>query len=196
MTFLAIILSFLNAYLIARFARNKFGLTLGGSFLLSALAAGAYSEVAFNVNVLSSGIYWGTVLGFALLTYFLANPLRYFIAWFIGVMIIILTVILPLDLEINSTVSAFAFLSPIIPIYIFRKQIKVLLVGLLSGINLALGLMILLFKVLPYSSYEMLASLSSPLFLIGAFVGVYFQFKLYEKYFPAESIESSSEPVS
>jgi hypothetical protein len=183
MTYLAILISFLNAYLISRYARIKFALTLAGSFLLSAVAVAAYTSVAFNYNIMSSSFYWGFVIVFALLIFFLSNPLRYVIAWLFAVLIILLVAILPFDIKITSTISAIVAIAAAVPVFIFRKEIKWVLVGLMSGTNLALGVMILLFSLCPISSYSILSKISSLLYLCGAAAGIYFQFKLYDQYF-------------
>jgi len=192
MVILAVIISFLNAYLIARYARNKFALTLAGSYLLSALAVAAYISVAFSYNLMSSSIYWVFSIVLALLIYFLSNPLRYLIAWFFALLILILVVILPFDVKINPTTSFIVSIIAAIPVYVFRNEIKWVLVGLMSGTNLALGIMILLFTISPLSMFETLSKISSLLYLSGAIAGVYFQFKLYDKYFAQNNLEQKN----
>lgn len=183
MVLLAVLISFVNAYLIARYARNKFALTLSGGFLLSAFAIASYCSIASKYNIMSSGIYWGIIIVLALLIFFLSNPLRHFIAWFFTLMILILVVILPFEIKINQTTSVLFSIIAAIPVYIYRNEIKWILVGLMSGTNLAMGLIILLYTISPLSMFNVLTKVSSLLYLLGAASGVYFQFKLYDKYF-------------
>lgn len=189
MILLAILISLGNAYLIARYARDKFALTLAGSFLLSAIAIASYFSIAFKYNMMSSGIYWGIVIVFALLIFFLSNPLRHFITWFFALIILILVFILPFEIKINQTTSLLISIIAAIPVYIYRNEIKWILVGLMSGTNLAMGVLILLYAVSPISMYNLLTKVSSLLYLSGAALGVYFQFKLYNKYFLKEPTE-------
>lgn len=183
MVLLAVLISFVNTYLIARYARNKFAVTLAGSFLLSAFAIASYFSIAFKYNLMSSGIYWGVVIVFALFIFFLSNPLRHFITWFFALIILILVVILPFEIKINQTTSILFSIIAAIPVYIYRNEIKLVLVGLMSGTNLAMGLLILLYTISPLSMFSVLTKVSSLLYLSGAAAGVYFQFKLYDKYF-------------
>jgi hypothetical protein len=189
MVLLAILISLVNAYLIARYARNKFALTLSGSFLLSAFAIASYFSIAFKYNLMSSGIYWGIIVVTALLIFFLSNPLRHFITWLFVLMILILVVILPFEIKINQTTSLIISIIAAIPVYIYRNEIKWILVGLMSGINLAMGLLILLYTISPLSMFSVLTKVSSLLYLSGATAGVYFQFKLYDKYFAQNNLE-------
>lgn len=191
MTFFAILLSLLNAFLIAKYARLKFALTLAGSFLLSAIAIPAYTSVAVDYNLMSSNFYWGFVIVFVLLIYFLSNPLRHLIAWFFAVIMIILIIMLPFEIKITSTSSALISITAAIPVYIYRKEIKWILVGLMSGTNLAMGVMILLISLSPISYYENLIKISSIFYVSGAAAGVYFQFKLYDKYFSVKKTDTS-----
>jgi len=186
MIYFSILLAIFNAYLIARYARDKYALTLSGSYLFSSVAIASYISVAFNYDLLTSSYYWGFVIVCTIMIYFLSNLLRYFIAWLFSLLIITMVVILPLELTINSTTSLISAIAAAIPVYIYRNEIKLVLIGLMSGTNLILGIMILLFKLSPISFYESLSKLSSLLYLLGTASGVYFQFKLYDKYFPSK----------
>jgi hypothetical protein len=190
MVLLAVLISFVNTYLIARYARNKFALTLSGSFLLSAFAIASYCSIAFKYNIMSSGIYWGIIIVLALLIFFLSNPLRHFITWFFALMILILVVILPFEIKINQTTSLVISIIAAIPVYIYRNEIKWILVGLMSGTNFAMGILILMYSLCPISMFQSLSKLSSILYLAGAAAGIYFQFKLYDKYFLKEPTDS------
>jgi len=192
MIYFSILLSLLNAYLIARYARDKFALTLSGSFLFSSVAIASYISLAFNYDLLSSNIYWGFVAFFAIMIYFLSNPLRYIIAWFFTLLIITMVFILPLNLKINSTTALISAIAAVVPVYVYRKEIKLVLIGLMSGTNLTLGIMILLFSLSPISLYESLGRISALSYLLGAVAGVYFQFKLYDKYFPSKLTETQN----
>ena len=97
-----------------------------------------------------------------------------------------MVVILPLELTINSTTSLISAIAAAVPVFIYRKEIKLVLIGLMSGTNLILGIMILLFTLSPISFYASLSKLSSLLYLLGTAAGIYFQFKLYDKYFPSK----------
>lgn len=187
MTYLAILISLANAYLIARYGRVKFALTLAGSFMLSIFSTAAYFSVAYGENMMTEPIYWGVGLFIALLIYALSNPLRHVIAWLFATIVIVLVVVLPFDLEITAKTLGITAIAAVIPVFIFRKEIKVVLVGLMSGTNLAIGVILLLISLSPISFYESIYKISSVLYLLGAAIGVYFQFKLYERYFPSKN---------
>ena len=113
--------------------------------------------------------------------------LRHVIAWLFATIVIVLVVVLPFDLEITAKTLGITAIAAVIPVFIFRKEIKVVLVGLMSGTNLAIGVILLLISLSPMSFYESIYKISSVLYLLGAAIGVYFQFKLYERYFPSKN---------
>lgn len=76
----------------------------------------------------------------SLLIFVLANPLRYFIAWLVMLLLIILVIIMPFEIEINQANSIIFSIAAAVPVYLFRKEIKLILIGYMSGINLALAI--------------------------------------------------------
>jgi hypothetical protein len=189
MIYLSALLAFFNAYLVARFARVKFAITLTVGFLISAIATTSYFSVASNnSDWATSKIYWGFILVFAVLILLLSNPLRYFIAWMMTFLLAYLVIFVPFEIEVTKTTISTLLIASLVPVIIFRKSIKLILVGIISGTNAVLGLLLILFSVAPTSSYEILSKLTSILYLAGAGFGIYFQFKLYERYFPAATM--------
>ncbi|MFN5006330.1 MAG: hypothetical protein ACK5GO_02430 [Ignavibacteria bacterium] len=181
---LAVLVNLINSYVVARFARKMFATTLAGSFLFSCLAIGIIVESSFDIGMMSSMIFWGIVLTIAVLILVLANPLRYFIAYGFFFLLLI-TALLPFDLpgliKDSSIVALLLILVPVVPVIIFRQNIKLITIGLSSGGSLGFGLISLInLLAKPTDSILLMYAL---LYVASIAFGIYFQFRLYDQYF-------------
>jgi hypothetical protein len=161
-----------------------FATTLAGSFLFSCLAIGIIVESSFDIGMMSSMIFWGIVLTIAVLILVLANPLRYFIAYGFFFLLLI-TALLPFDLpgliKDSSIVALLLILVPVVPVIIFRQNIKLITIGLSSGGSLGFGLISLInLLAKPTDSILLMYAL---LYVASIAFGIYFQFRLYDQYF-------------
>jgi len=127
------------------------------------------------------------IIAFALLILILANPLRYLIAYGF-VFLLLLTLLLPFDLPKlikDSNLLAFILvLLPIVPVVIFRKQIRYLTIGLSSGGSLGFGLISLINLLVDPT--ESILLIDAILYFTSVAFGVYFQFKLYDNFFGSQ----------
>ena len=82
-------------------------------------------------------------------------------------------------------------IAAIILVIVFRKTIKWILIGTSSGYNLALAISLILLQILPRSAYDILGYIMLTLVYGCIAMGIYFQFKLYEKYFGSIVIDES-----
>jgi len=188
---LAILVNLINSYVVARFARKMFATTLAGSFLFSCMAIGIIIDSSFDIGMMGSMIFWGIVLFIAVLILVLANPLRYFIAYGFFFLLLI-TALLPFDLpeliKDSSIIALLLILAPVVPIIIFRQNIKLITIGLSSGGSLGFGL-ISLINLLAKPS-EGILLMYALLYVASIIFGIYFQFKMYNQYF--DKLEDSN----
>lgn len=182
MSFVAILISLLNTYIIARFARKYFSLVLSGSFLLSSISAASYLSLAYNIDLLSSIWFWGIVSVFAILIFIFSKPLKYIFTWFLILSLLALILIIPFELEPGGLLSLVFTIVSAGLVYFLRKEITNVLVGILSGFNLSLALSIIIFETGIFE-IDTFGKISIFLYLIGPVAGVIFQFKYYNKYF-------------
>jgi hypothetical protein len=192
LSIISAILNLINSYVVARFARKMFATTLAGSFLFSCIAIATIIEAAFDTEMLSSAIFWGIVLGFTILIMVLANPLRYFIAYGFF-FILLLTLMLPLNISElirDSSWLAIVFaLVPLVPVVLFRNNIRLITIGLSSGGSFGFGLISLLSMI--SKTTEGMLIVYAVLYLSSIVFGIYFQFKMYDEYFGnANKLES------
>jgi len=187
LSIISVIINLANSYIVARFARKMFATTLAGSFLFSCLAIGIIVDSSFGTEITTSMFFLIPIIAFALLILILANPLRYLIAYGF-VFLLLLTLLLPFDLPKlikDSNLLAFILvLLPIVPVVIFRKQIRYLTIGLSSGGSLGFGLISLINLLVDPT--ESILLIDAILYFTSVAFGVYFQFKLYDNFFGSQ----------
>ena len=133
------ILTILNAFAIAIYARKRFALTFALSFFFSGLAiAGVSAAYMNNDEIFETPLFWGILSGITLAVFIGANPLRYFWAWLLFLGIFINTAI-QFEIELGKNIIIAAAVISLVLVIVFRKPIKLILVGTISGYNWGCG---------------------------------------------------------
>jgi hypothetical protein len=175
------ILVILNAFAIAIYARKRFALTFALSFFFSGLAIAGVTAAYMNTDeIFETPLFWGILSGMTISVYIGANPLRYFWAWLLFLGIFINTAI-QFEIELSKNIIIAAAVISLVLVIVFRKPIKLILVGTISGYNLAIGIGLLLFSQASSSDLEEYGQIVNVLTYALIALGIYFQFALYNK---------------
>jgi hypothetical protein len=111
------VLSILNAFVIALFARKRFALTFALSFFFSGLAiAGVSAAYMNNDEIFETPLFWGILSGITLAVFIGANPLRYFWAWLLFLGIFINTAI-QFEIELGKNIIIAAAVISLVLVY-------------------------------------------------------------------------------
>jgi hypothetical protein len=175
------ILTILNAFAIAIYARKRFALTFALSFFFSGLAiAGVSAAYMNNDEIFETPLFWGILSGITLAVFIGANPLRYFWAWLLFLGIFINTAI-QFEIELSKNIIIAAAVISLVLVIVFRKPIKLILVGTISGYNLAIGIGLIVFSQANSSKLDDYGQIINVLTYVLIALGIYFQFALYNK---------------
>jgi hypothetical protein len=175
------ILTILNAFAIAIYARKRFALTFALSFFFSGLAiAGVSAAYMNNDEIFETPLFWGILSGITLAVFIGANPLRYFWAWLLFLGIFINTAI-QFEIELGKNIIIAAAVISLVLVIVFRKPIKLILVGTISGYNLAIGIGLIVFSQANSSKLDDYGQIINVLTYVLIALGIYFQFALYNK---------------
>ena len=175
------ILTILNAFVIAIYARKRFALTFALSFFFSGLAiAGVTAAYMNNDEIFETPLFWAILSGMTISVYIGANPLRYFWAWLLFLGIFINTAI-QFEIELSKNIIIAAAVISLVLVIVFRKPIKLILVGTISGYNLAIGIGLIVFSQANSSKLDDYGQIINVLTYALIALGIYFQFALYNK---------------
>jgi hypothetical protein len=175
------VLTILNAFAIAIYARKRFALTFALSFFFSGLAiAGVSAAYMKNDEIFETPLFWGILSGITLTVFIGANPLRYFWAWLLFLGIFINTAI-QFEIELSKNIIIAAAVISLVLVIVFRKPIKLILVGTISGYNLAIGIGLIVFSQANSSKLDDYGQIINVLTYVLIALGIYFQFALYNK---------------
>jgi hypothetical protein len=175
------VLTILNAFAIAIYARKRFALTFALSFFFSGLAiAGVSAAYMKNDEIFETPLFWGILSGITLAVFIGANPLRYFWAWLLFLGIFINTAI-QFEIELSKNIIIAAAVISLVLVIVFRKPIKLILVGTISGYNLAIGIGLIVFSQANSSKLDDYGQIINVLTYVLIALGIYFQFALYNK---------------
>jgi hypothetical protein len=175
------ILTILNAFVIAIYARKRFALTFALSFFFSGLAiAGVTAAYMNNDEIFETPLFWAILSGMTISVYIGANPLRYFWAWLLFLGIFINTAI-QFEIELGKNIIIAAAVISLVLVIVFRKPIKLILVGTISGYNLAIGIGLIVFSQANSSKLDDYGQIINVLTYALIALGIYFQFALYNK---------------
>jgi hypothetical protein len=175
------ILTILNAFAIAIYARKRFALTFALSFFFSGLAiAGVTAAYMNNDEIFETPLFWAILSGMTISVFIGANPLRYFWAWLLFLGIFINTAI-QFEIELGKNIIIAAAVISLVLVIVFRKPIKLILVGTISGYNLAIGIGLIVFSQANSSKLDDYGQIINVLTYALIALGIYFQFALYNK---------------
>ncbi len=175
------ILTILNAFAIAIYARKRFALTFALSFFFSGLAiAGVTAAYMNNDEIFETPLFWAILSGITISVFIGANPLRYFWAWLLFLGIFINTAI-QFEIELGKNIIIAAAVISLVLVIVFRKPIKLILVGTISGYNLAIGIGLIVFSQANSSKLDDYGQIINVLTYALIALGIYFQFALYNK---------------
>jgi hypothetical protein len=138
------VISILNAIAISIFARLRYALTFALSYFItciSTLACWCAFERSFDL--FESKLFWAIVVSFTILIYFTADNLRHWWGWVVFTEILIYTAI-QLELKLSSELLIGVGVISVLLVILLRKSIRLVVIGAISGFDLAMGLFLIL----------------------------------------------------
>lgn len=182
MLLLAIVISLVNAFVLAMYGVKKYRLSLTASFFVNSLVALIWADSVFGSHWLSSKWVWFFVLGLTVALLLFSKLATYFLAWiiFTGTLGWPFKSMGLLDggAAVSGIISLVAITVGIVVVYKTRAHLIKVMVGILSGGSASFAVLILLSYVISAETMKTMKYLPFIICLLGLVAGIVFQYKM------------------
>lgn len=165
----------------ARMAHKSYALVLAATYLFQTLAVSMMVATLFNMDLAWYHIAIPVVVAVAVWVMAKLNFL-----WLWGSLVLVGLILLAgvgmmadsITDVLNVTTVLITYAVTLVATFVLREHGKVLVVGITSGYNLGIGLVLLLMAFWSTSAYDSLFGIGALLVLAGVGAGIYYQYKV------------------